>query len=59
MAQSLMDYIVRRLAVDYLRYDKRLALGIFTADDPAPQRTGQDRRTRAVARQRASPAARY
>jgi ribonucleoside-diphosphate reductase alpha chain len=31
MAQSVMDYIFRRLALDYLSYDDRAALGIFTA----------------------------
>ena len=35
MAQSIMDYIFRRLALDYLPYDKREALGIFTADERA------------------------
>jgi len=33
MSQSIMDYIFRRLALDYLPYDKREALGIFTADE--------------------------
>ncbi len=35
MAQSMMDYIFRRLALDYLPYEKREALGIFTADERA------------------------
>jgi len=35
MSQSIMDYIFRRLALDYLPYDKREALGIFTADERA------------------------
>jgi len=35
MAQSMMDYIFRRLALDYLPYDKREALGIFTAEERA------------------------
>ncbi|MBU6246065.1 MAG: vitamin B12-dependent ribonucleotide reductase [Actinomycetales bacterium] len=35
MSQSIMDYIFRRLALDYLPYDKRAALGIFTADERA------------------------
>jgi len=30
-----MDYIFRRLALDYLPYDKREALGIFSADERA------------------------
>ena len=33
MSQSIMDYIFRRLALDYLPYDKREALGIFSADE--------------------------
>ncbi len=37
MAQSMMDYIFRRLALDYLPYDKRAGLGIFTADERAEQ----------------------
>ena len=35
MAQSIMDYIFRRLALDYLPYDNRAELGIFTADERA------------------------
>ena len=37
MAQSIMDYIFRRLALDYLPYDERAALGIFTAEERAAQ----------------------
>jgi ribonucleoside-diphosphate reductase alpha chain len=33
MAQSMMDYIFRRLALDYLSYDQRAALGIYTAEE--------------------------
>ncbi|MGI8700077.1 MAG: vitamin B12-dependent ribonucleotide reductase [Nocardioidaceae bacterium] len=33
MSQSIMDYIFRRLALDYLPFDKRAALGIYTADE--------------------------
>jgi len=33
MAKSLMDYIFRRLALDYLPYETRSALGIHTADE--------------------------
>ncbi|MCZ3390150.1 MAG: vitamin B12-dependent ribonucleotide reductase [Actinomycetia bacterium] len=33
MAQSIMDYIFRRLALDYLSYDSRAGLGIYTADE--------------------------
>ncbi len=35
MAQSIVDYIFRRLALDYLPYESREALGIFTADERA------------------------
>ena len=37
MAQSIMDYIFRRLALDYLPYDKRAALGIFSVDERTEQ----------------------
>ncbi|HEX3908859.1 MAG TPA: vitamin B12-dependent ribonucleotide reductase [Mycobacteriales bacterium] len=33
MAQSVMDYIFRRLALDYLPYETRSELGIFTAEE--------------------------
>ncbi len=33
MAQSIMDYIFRRLALDYLSFEKRSALGIYSADE--------------------------
>ncbi len=33
MAQSIMDYIFRRLALDYLPYDSRAGLGIYTAEE--------------------------
>jgi ribonucleotide reductase alpha subunit len=35
MAQSVMDYIFRRLALDYLPLDKRAEFGIFTAEERA------------------------
>ncbi|HVQ88162.1 MAG TPA: vitamin B12-dependent ribonucleotide reductase, partial [Actinomycetes bacterium] len=35
MAQSIMDYIFRRLALDYLPYETRSAIGIYTADERA------------------------
>ena len=35
MANSIMDYIFRRLALDYLPFEQREALGIFTADERA------------------------
>jgi len=42
MAQSMMDYIFRRLALDYLPYDKREALGIFTAAERSATVAGYD-----------------
>jgi ribonucleoside-diphosphate reductase alpha chain len=33
MAQSLMDYTFRRLALDYLDFDTRTSMGIYTADE--------------------------
>ena len=35
MAQSVMDYIFRRLALDYLPHERRAELGIFTAEERA------------------------
>ena len=35
MAQSIMDYIFRRLALDYLSYEERAELGIYTAGERA------------------------
>ncbi len=35
IAQSIMDYIFRRLALDYLSYDERAELGIYTAAERA------------------------
>ena len=37
MAQSIMDYIFRRLALDYLTFDERAELGIYTAAERARQ----------------------
>ncbi|MBO0871585.1 MAG: vitamin B12-dependent ribonucleotide reductase, partial [Micromonosporaceae bacterium] len=37
MATSVMDYIFRRLAIDFLPYDRRAELGIFTAKERAAQ----------------------
>lgn len=37
MAQSIMDYIFRRLALDYLSFDNRSALGIYSAEERARQ----------------------
>ncbi|MGA8995537.1 MAG: vitamin B12-dependent ribonucleotide reductase, partial [Nocardioidaceae bacterium] len=33
MSQSIMDYIFRRLALDYLPFEKRSAMGIYTAQE--------------------------
>ena len=33
MAQSIMDYIFRRLALDYLPFESRAAMGIYSADE--------------------------
>jgi ribonucleoside-diphosphate reductase alpha chain len=33
MAKSLMDYIFRRLALDYLPYETRAAIGIYSTDE--------------------------
>ncbi|WP_224277953.1 vitamin B12-dependent ribonucleotide reductase [Nocardioides lacusdianchii] len=33
MAQSLMDYVWRRLALDYLTFEERSALGIYSAEE--------------------------
>ena len=33
MAQSLMDYVWRRLALDYLSFEQRSAMGIYSADE--------------------------
>jgi ribonucleoside-diphosphate reductase alpha chain len=33
MAQSIMDYIFRRLALDHLPFEQRAALGIYTAEE--------------------------
>lgn len=35
IAQSIMDYIFRRLALDYLPYETRSALGLYTASERA------------------------
>jgi ribonucleoside-diphosphate reductase alpha chain len=37
MAASVMDYIFRRLALDFLPYDRRAELGIFTAEERIAQ----------------------
>ncbi|GAA2800186.1 vitamin B12-dependent ribonucleotide reductase [Saccharopolyspora taberi] len=42
MASSVLDYLFRRLALDYLPYEKRAQLGIFTADERTAQVNGYD-----------------
>jgi ribonucleoside-diphosphate reductase alpha chain len=42
IATSVMDYIFRRLALDYLPYDQRAELGILSASERAAQLAGQD-----------------
>lgn len=37
MAQSIVDYIFRRLALDYLPFETRAAIGIHTAEERARQ----------------------
>ncbi|GMA39258.1 vitamin B12-dependent ribonucleotide reductase [Mobilicoccus caccae] len=37
MAQSIMDYVFRRLALDYLDFETRSFMGIHTADERARQ----------------------
>jgi ribonucleoside-diphosphate reductase alpha chain len=37
MAQSIMDYIFRRLALDFLPFDTRAALGIYSAEERTRQ----------------------
>jgi ribonucleoside-diphosphate reductase alpha chain len=52
MAASVMDYIFRRLALDFLPYERRSELGIFTA----AERAAQLRAEAAAAEASASPA---
>ena len=35
MAQSMMDYIFRRLALDYLPFESRSSLGLYTSSERA------------------------
>jgi ribonucleoside-diphosphate reductase alpha chain len=37
IATSVLDYLFRRLALDYLSYDKRAQIGVFTADERSAQ----------------------
>ncbi|MFL1430141.1 MULTISPECIES: vitamin B12-dependent ribonucleotide reductase [unclassified Nocardiopsis] len=42
MAQSVMDYIFRRLALDHLPYEERAALGVYSAAERQAQLAGED-----------------
>jgi len=42
MASSVVDYIFRRLALDFLPYEKRAELGILTAEERAAEARGED-----------------
>jgi ribonucleoside-diphosphate reductase alpha chain len=42
IAGSVMDYIFRRLALDYLPYERRAELGILSAAERAAELSGQD-----------------
>ncbi|MFD0773610.1 vitamin B12-dependent ribonucleotide reductase [Streptomonospora algeriensis] len=42
MAQSVVDYIFRRLALDHLPYDERAALGVLSAEERRAQANGED-----------------
>ncbi|MEU6127908.1 vitamin B12-dependent ribonucleotide reductase [Saccharopolyspora sp. NPDC047091] len=42
MAGSVLDYLFRRLALDYLPYEKRAQLGIFTSDERTAQTAEYD-----------------
>ncbi len=41
IAQSMMDYLFRRLALDYLPEETRVELGVLSAQERARQLTGQ------------------
>ena len=42
IATSVLDYLFRRLALDYLPYEKRAQLGIFSADERTAQVASTD-----------------
>ncbi|CAL9565082.1 Vitamin B12-dependent ribonucleotide reductase [Nocardiopsis dassonvillei] len=42
MAQSVMDYIFRRLALDHLPYEERAALGVFSVAEREARLAGED-----------------
>src|SRR5262249_25363447 len=48
IATSVMDYLFRRIALDYLPVEKRAELGIFTADERTAQVAGYDSAPSAV-----------
>ena len=50
LAQSVMDYLFRRLALDYLPYERRAELGIFTAEERAAQTAAASTATRRPSR---------
>jgi len=58
MAQSMMDYIFRRLALDYLPYETRSAYGIYTSAERANAlETGEYAQVQEVAAQPETPKA--
>ncbi|MEY3346944.1 MAG: hypothetical protein RIR40_669, partial [Actinomycetota bacterium] len=58
MAQSMMDYIFRRLALDYLPYETRSAYGIYTSAERANAlETGEYAHVQEVAAQPVTPKA--
>jgi ribonucleoside-diphosphate reductase alpha chain len=56
MAKSLMDYIFRRLALDYLPYETRSAIGIFSTDERTAELDANSTYGAAAAVESASPA---
>ncbi|MEV6969020.1 vitamin B12-dependent ribonucleotide reductase [Hamadaea sp. NPDC051192] len=48
IANSVMDYIFRRLALDFLSYDRRAELGIFTAAERTAQLRAEEEGTEYV-----------
>jgi ribonucleoside-diphosphate reductase alpha chain len=42
IATSVLDYLFRRLALDYLPYEKRAQLGVFTAEERSAQVNATD-----------------
>jgi len=56
MAKSLMDYIFRRLALDYLPYETRSAIGIFSTDERTAELDANSSYGAPVAVESAAPA---